>query len=81
MKCICPNCRLKLLINRKQLTSTNRKSFHCPSCKSLIKVKPSQAKCGNCNIRFGYYDYQFEKEKPLVQCHQCKAINRLKLSY
>lgn len=81
MKCNCPSCKKTILVPDNQLRAADKPIFKCPNCSSIIKVRPSEAKCGNCNYGFAYYDYKFEKEMPYVRCTKCATVNKIPLNY
>lgn len=78
MKCKCPSCSSKLQISDSQLRRLKIPVFSCPKCETKLNIKPSIAKCGNCNISFAYRRYKFADNPGVVKCNACEAINRIK---
>ena len=81
MKCICPNCKLKLFVKRNDLQGLKNPILTCPSCAAKVLIKPSQGRCGACSEIFKYYDFMFPLENAIVPCPNCNKKNKLLINY
>lgn len=73
----CPTCTSKLSISIEKLRKAKSLKVTCGKCKGKFQIFPRKANCWNCKNEMEYHDFKLDPKKPLKQCSQCSAWNKM----